>query len=147
MPVPPSLRLILSGTAAAAMLMTVALPASAADPEKPANEPVDQTEQRAANDGDTDGDGRADVSAQGMEKADIRRATKVDAGNALNARQAGEGQGPDVAPDSRRATKVDAGNALNARQAGEGQGLAVSPANRRSGDPIPDIDITVNQGH
>jgi hypothetical protein len=59
----------------------------------------------------------------------------------------GEGQGPDVASDSRRATKVDAGNALNARQAGEGQGLAVSPDNRRSGDPIPDIDITVNQGH
>jgi hypothetical protein len=103
---------------ATALLMTAALPASAADLKKLADELVNQSEPPATMEsapdgtGDLDGDGHGDVSARGIEKSDIRRGMKVDEGNALNARQ------PDKAQPGKAA-----------------------------GDPIPDIDITVNQGH
>ena len=158
------------------MLTTIVSLASAADLKKLADELVNQAEPPAVSDGDLDGDGRADVSAHGMEGADIsrgarvdagrpldapqarrgqdldrasesRRTTEVDAGNALNARQATRGQAPEAAPDHQHAAKVDAGNALNARRAGQVQALEAVRENRRAGDPIPGIDITVNQGH
>lgn len=136
-------RLFLPGTVAAAVLMTIALPASAADLKKLADELVNHTEQQAAGDGDLDGDGRADVSAQPGEKADIRRATAVDA---LDASRATEGQDLDEAPANRRAAKVDAGDAPGAKQGGQEGGPDAAGGHRRAGDPIPGIDITVNQG-
>jgi len=96
------------------------------------------------------------AAVRGIEKSDIRRGQTRDADDdgdgfgdaAPVARQADlkkladelvNVQGPpantDGPADHAAATKVDAGNALNARS-----------MNGRAGDPIPDIDITVNQG-
>lgn len=103
--------------------------------------------------GETDAAAQSGASMRGIEKSDIRRGHTRDAdGDGLGdaapvARQADlkkladelvNSQEPpantDGSGDQTAATKVDAGNALNA-----------GSMNGRAGDPIPDIDITVNQ--
>jgi len=116
---PRTLRTFLAAATVSGLVAVVAIPASAADLKKLADELVNQSEQPAATTttaGDLDGDGYGDAAAQGIEKSDIRSGMKVDEGNALNARE----------------TKG-------------GQNLKEAPATRQDGDPIPDIDITVNQ--
>ncbi len=77
--------------------------------------------------GDVDGDGYGDAST--ARQADLKKL----ADELVNVHQPPadtNSQG-----ESAVATKVDAGNALNA-----------GSMSRRAGDPIPGIDITVNQG-
>lgn len=78
--------------------------------------------------GDTDGDGRADV-AESSRQADLKKLADELVNNVRPpAGSSGQGNQPNTA-------KVDAGNALNALS-----------ENARLGDPIPDIDITIDQG-
>lgn len=77
--------------------------------------------------GDLDGDGLGDA-APVARQADLKKL----ADELVNSQEPpADTGGPD---DQTAATKVDAGNALNA-----------GSMNGRAGDPIPDIDITVNQ--
>lgn len=102
--------------------------------------------------GETDSAAQSGASMRGIEKSDIRRGHTHDAdvdGDGLGdaapvARRADlkkladelvNNQDTDGSGDQGAAAKVDAGNALNA-----------GSMNDRAGDPIPGIDITVNQG-